>query len=62
MPTPRMRSGIRACCRLEKRAARHRAPSIDPALKPFTLKRTLPDPLRAQVFCNGVPAELLPRS
>jgi len=23
MPTPRMRSGIRACCRLEKRAARH---------------------------------------
>jgi hypothetical protein len=36
MPTPRMRSGIRACCRLEKRAARHRAPSIDPALKPFT--------------------------
>jgi hypothetical protein len=36
MPTPRMLSGIRACCRLEKRAARHRAPSIDPALKPFT--------------------------
>ena len=25
MPTPRMRSGIRACCALEKRAARHRA-------------------------------------
>jgi hypothetical protein len=29
-----MRSGIRASCRLEKRAARHRAPSMDPALKP----------------------------
>jgi hypothetical protein len=26
-----MRSGIRACCRLEKRASKHRAPSIDPA-------------------------------
>jgi hypothetical protein len=36
MPTPRMRSGILACCRLEKRAARHRAPSIDPGLKPLT--------------------------
>jgi hypothetical protein len=33
--TPKMRSGIRARCPLEKRGARHRAPSIDPALKPF---------------------------
>ena len=29
MPTPRMRSGIRACCRLEKRAARHQPASCE---------------------------------
>lgn len=32
LPTPRMRSGIRACRRREKRAARHRAPDLYSAL------------------------------
>ena len=28
MPTPRMSSGIRACCRLVMRAARHRSRAV----------------------------------
>jgi hypothetical protein len=38
--TLRMRTGIRVCCRLEKRAARPRTPSIDPALKPLGFGRS----------------------